>query len=55
MKNSAPLHPLRYIDERRDDDEPGAPWPWLEPVSGQARRAGGVILGNCESGNEAKP
>ncbi|WP_254931502.1 hypothetical protein [Cyanobium sp. BA20m-14] len=40
MKYPTPLHPLRYIDERRDDDTPGAPWPWSEPESPQARRAG---------------
>jgi hypothetical protein len=41
MKNRQPSQP-RYIEQRRDDDEPGvpmAPWPWLEPASGQARRS----------------
>ena len=31
-------HPPR-LDQRRDDDTPGAPpWPWAEPASPMARR-----------------
>ena len=32
-------HPLRQIEQRRDDDEPGVPYPWQPPASAQARRA----------------
>jgi len=32
-------HHPRQIEQRRDDDEPGVPWPWQPPASGQARRA----------------
>jgi hypothetical protein len=42
MNNPAPHHQPRQIEARRDDDTPGAPlapWPWIEPASGQARRA----------------
>jgi hypothetical protein len=41
MNNQQPSQP-RYIEARRDDDTPGAPvapWPWIEPASGQASRA----------------
>jgi hypothetical protein len=43
MSNPALHHPPRQIVQRRDDDTPGAPvapWPWIEPASGQARRSG---------------
>jgi hypothetical protein len=34
--------PPRHSQQLRDDDTPGAPvapWPWIEPASGQARRS----------------
>jgi len=40
MNYPAPsYHQPRQIEQRRDDDEPGVPWPWQPPASGQARRA----------------
>jgi len=40
MNYPAPSHhPLRLIEQRRDDDEPSPPWPWQPPASGQAARA----------------
>ena len=41
MNNRYPSQP-RQIEAHRDDDTPGAPvapWPWIEPASGQASRA----------------
>jgi hypothetical protein len=41
MNKRHPSQP-RQIEVRRDDDTPGAPvapWPWIEPASGQASRS----------------
>jgi hypothetical protein len=38
MSNPATHHQPRQIEQRRDDDTPGAPpWPWQAEPSGQAR------------------
>jgi hypothetical protein len=50
MNNRHPSQP-RQIEARRDDDTPGAPtapWPWIEPASGQARRADRQQLAGLE-------
>jgi hypothetical protein len=39
MTYPAPHHPPRLIEVRRDDDEPGVPWPWQPLASGQPRRS----------------
>ena len=40
MNYPAPSHHQpRQIEQLRDDDTPAPPWPWIEPGSGQARRA----------------
>jgi len=41
-------HPPRLIEQRRDDDEPGVPYPWQPPASGQARRAERQQLADLE-------
>ena len=49
MNYPAPTqHHPRQIEQRRDDDEPGVPWPWQPPASGQSRRAERQQLAHLE-------
>ena len=44
-------HPPRQFEQRRDDDEPGAPYPWQPEPSGQARRSDHQQLSHLEEVN----